>query len=204
MCMNLLFQLIISNLIAILLASFSLPPDSSEIWLVNKNSSLWVDGKTNINSFSCLIQNYNKYDTITFEVKKTILNQFKTIGRLDLTVGEFDCKLQIMTKDLQKTFKSKEYPFMYIKFTFFSNLPSTLLKNQVIKGNAEITLVGKTRKYEIEYIVYSGGNNEIELTGSRQVLFSEFDLKAPSKLGGIIKVKDELEVEVNLQLKRLQ
>ena len=109
-----------------------------------------------------------------------------------------------MTKDLQKTFKSKEYPFMYIKFTFFSNLPSTLLKNQVIKGNAEITLVGKTRKYEIEYIVNSGGNNEIELTGSRQVLFSEFDLKAPSKLGGIIKVKDELEVEVNLQLKRLQ
>jgi hypothetical protein len=41
------------------------------------------------------------------------------------------------------------------------------------------------------------------LKGNQSIYFSDFKLIAPSKLGGVIKAKDELHVEFKLNLKTL-
>jgi hypothetical protein len=173
-----------------------------ESWQVKSISTLKVDGKTNINSFSCNIPSYDREnDVLTFE-KST--NGYNVIGKMTIPIVNFDCHNRMMTKDLQKTLKSTQYPEMLILFKNFTHLPSTTNKGSTLVGMADIKLAGTTKMYEINFTTLNNQPNEVELLGQRKILFSDFGLTPPSKLGGTIKVKNELEVEFRLLLKRMK
>ncbi len=171
-----------------------------EIWLVNASSSLRVDGKTNIVNFTCVVSSYDKTDTLTCALHKSNLPYFKINSVLDIPLANFDCHHKIMTKDLQKTLKMKEYPVMIIDIKSLTRLPNEAIGGSS-SGEVQISLAGKKVNYVIEFY---GKNylNQIEFVGNKTIFFSEFGLKPPSKLGGTIKVKDQLEVEVRLLLKK--
>ncbi|MBK9734009.1 MAG: YceI family protein [Saprospiraceae bacterium] len=174
-----------------------------EVWLVKANSSLTVAGKTNINSFTCLVQTYGRVDTILCERNSGNKEQCQVISILTIPIGNFDCRHRIMTKDLQKTLKSDKYPDMIIDFKSFSRLPSEVSPASIIVGKADIRLAGVSKNFAINFSLNPVDGQNVELIGSKSILFSEFGLKPPSKLGGAIKVKDLLEVEFKLQLKRV-
>lgn len=171
-----------------------------EIWLVNASSSLRVDGKTNIVNFTCVVSSYGKTDTLICDLNKTNLSYFKINSVLDIPVANFDCHHKVMTKDLQKTLKMNEYPDMIIDIRSLTRLPKEAVGG-TSSGEVQISLAGKKVNYTIQFI---GKNylNQIEFIGNKTIFFSEFGLKPPSKLGGTIKVKDQLEVEVRLLLKK--
>lgn len=174
-----------------------------EIWMVKNSSTLKVDGKTNINAFTCFVPSYEKYNDVLVCHKSQNL-PCKVQGQLTIPLESFDCKHRVMTRDLQKTLKSHIYPEMYIDFKSFSALPSHLSLGATFTGNADITLAGKIRNYVIQFSYKKTNSDNIELIGRRTILFSEFGLTPPSKLGGAIKVKNELEVEFRLHLKRIE
>ena len=171
-----------------------------EIWIVNASSSLRVDGKTNINSFSCLVSSYGKADTLLCEINKTNLPYFRIHSILEIPVVNFDCQHKIMTKDLQKTLKMNQFPLMTIDIKSLNKLPKETIGG-TSSGDVHISLAGTKVNYQI---LFAGKNylNQIEFVGNKTIYFSEFGLKPPSKLGGTIKVKDQLEVEVRLHLRK--
>jgi hypothetical protein len=171
-----------------------------EIWLVNASSSLRVDGKTNINSFSCLVSSYGRTDTLVGEINKANQALFRIHSILDIPIANFDCKHKIMTKDLQKTLKMSQYPTMIIDIKSLTKLPREALGG-TSSGEVHISLAGTKVNYNIQFTGKSYVN-QIEFVGNKTIYFSEFGLKPPSKLGGTIKVKDQLEVEVRLLLKK--
>jgi hypothetical protein len=178
------------------------PPANPVItrWVVINGSSLKVDGSTNINNFSCAISNYNKPDTIlvTRNVSSVQLN-----GIIQLDVQNFDCHNGIMTADLRKTLKAKEFPKIIIRFLNISMYPDADSRQVVRKGAVFIELAGVARRFDVDYKVVSADNNYINLVGSRVVNFTDFNLSPPRKLGGMIRTKNELGVEFNLRLKVL-
>lgn len=173
---------------------------SKESWLVKNISTLKVDGKTNINSFSCIVPSYDRSnDVITCE--KTTQGCIVS-SQLIIPVESFDCYHRVMTKDLQKTLKSHKFPHMVIDFKSFSKLPSHLVHGASFTGNADINLAGVSRNYTIQFTSKKTNDENIELIGVKSIKFTEFGLIPPSKLGGTIKVKDELQVEFRLFLKK--
>lgn len=175
---------------------------TKESWLVKNQSSLKVDGKTNINTFSCVVPTYEREkDMIVCEKtsKGCTVN-----SKLFIPVESFDCYHRIMTKDLQKTLKSHTYPYMMIDFKSFSKVPSQLNSGSNFTANADITLAGNIRNYTIQFTTKRSDADRIELIGKKVILFTEFGLTPPSKLGGTIKVKDELDVEFRLHLKKIE
>jgi hypothetical protein len=175
-----------------------------EIWLVKSNSSLKVDGKTNINSFNCVVPAYGKLDTLICYRPSATSDHCKVHSKLVIEIENFDCHHKIMTKDLQKTLKSHTYPTMIIDIKSFSRILSAVTHSSVITGKADITLAGVVKNYTIDFSYRHLGTDQIELIGTRAILFSDFGLKPPSKLGGTIKVKDKLDVEFKLQLKKVK
>ena len=178
------------------------PPGHSVItrWVIVNGCSLKVDGSTNVNNFSCAISNYNKPDTIlvTRNVNPVQLN-----GNIQLDVQYFDCHNGIMTADLRKTLKAKEFPKLIIRFLNISRYPDADSRQSVTKGAVFIELAGVSRRFDVDYKVVSADNNNINLVGSRVVNFSDFNISPPRKLGGMIRTKNELSVEFNLRLKVL-
>ena len=174
--------------------------ENSETWLVQASSSITVDGKTNINSFSCVVSSYGKIDTLQCDTEKNSYDHYRINSTLEVPVVNFDCHHKIMTKDLQKTLKAKEFPMLLIDIRYLSKLPRQTV-GSISTGDVMITIAGVNRRYNI---TFSGKNhqNQIELVGNKTILFSDFGLKPPSKLGGAIKVKNELDVEVKLHLQK--
>jgi hypothetical protein len=175
-------------------------PDAKVTWVVMQGSSLTVNGSTNVNTFQCDIVNYNLPDTVTCFKLQQRGAVLPMTGKLNLSIDAFDCHNKMMTSDLRKTLKAKDFPILSVKFITINSFPD--FKNPTkITGIVDIGLAGVSKKFEINYYFTADDKNHVRLKGDQKIHFSDFNLNPPSKLGGIIKAKDELLVEFKLNLK---
>jgi len=107
-------------------------------WVVQGGGSLKVDGSTNINNFTCRIVNYNTPDTLSIVRTKDI--SLPMVGKISLDIAAFNCGNPIMTSDLRKTLKCKEFPKLIINFISLSKLPDPSKQNTDITGLVDIVL----------------------------------------------------------------
>lgn len=187
-----------------LLSGFNIQTNNPHIvkWVINKGCSLTVGGSTNVNKFSCVIRNYNNPDTLTFYKGKSS-QPVKMAGLLKLDVRNFDCHNPVMTGDLRKTLKTKEFPHLLIRFISLNRYPQYKDQSDLVKGIVTIELAGVTKHFTIDYKFTHDEAGSIILTGKRRLFFSDFNLVPPSKIGGMIKTNNELSIEFNLCVKTI-
>ncbi len=180
------------------------PNSQLQKWVLVHGSSLKIDGSTNVNHFTCEISNYSEPDTLTVHKNSNHKDQslpFK--GVLTLDVMNFNCHNAMMTKDLRKTLKEKEFPRFHIRFSSISSLPQLKAAQEAITGVVEIELAGVIKQFNVNYQLSLDAHNTIHLVGKRAVTFSDFNLQPPRKLGGMIQAKDKLDVEFHLLMKEI-
>jgi len=114
-----------------------------------------------------------------------------------MPIENFDCQNRILNKDLRKTLKAEEYPTMTIHFVDLERIPNT--DGDYLKGTVQIELAGKRKQFVIPYTIKKT-DKTTKLEGSRAFTFGDFDLVPPSKIGGMIKVKDDFNVNFTLYL----
>jgi hypothetical protein len=176
------------------------PARAQTKWLISESSSLSVNGSTNVNKFSCDIPNCDQADTLTvWKGDKGII----LTGSINPAALSFDCHKAMMTHDLRKTLKAKDYPRLHIRFLSLNELPELSNKPIAINGRVEIEIAGVKKLYDVNYQISVDSDNVIHLLGSREVNFSDFDLVPPRKLGGMIKTKDQLTVAFHLKMKNI-
>lgn len=192
-------KLILTGIIASL---FLTPPKVIiEKWVIERNSNLSIQGRSNVNSFQCDVKEYLRADTISL-YKEEQQQQFAIKGGLNITVSQFDCHQRYMTGDFRKTLKAQKYPELKIDLLTIGNFTTAV--NKKVKGTIVITLAGITRRMEVDYSVATDNNGNLHLNGSRQVLFSDFGLTPPSKLAGLIKVEEQIKVHFLLVLRSFE
>lgn len=166
-------------------------------WVISENSSLIVNGSTNVNKFSCVILPSPKSDTVLASNDKS--NNILLSGAIHIKVSKFDCSNPIMTRELRKTLKESEYPYLHIRFVSLKEIFTINNQTKVIKGIIEIELAGKAKCFQIEYQLNANKNLMI-LSGIQSINFSDFNLQPPKKMGKLIKAKDKLEVALYLKM----
>jgi len=171
-------------------------------WEVQKNSTIRVDGESNINSFRCDIEAYYQADTIFCYDGGGISDAVKLKGSLKIDLFNFDCHSRMITSDMRKTLKADAYPKLVIHFMSLDRLPVFDGNTDIMKGWVNIELAGVTKKFEILYSFIKTGSSPILLNGGRTFHFSDFNLTPPRKLGGMIRIKDEFSVHFRLNLVR--
>ncbi|AEW00522.1 hypothetical protein A4D02_24645 [Niastella koreensis] len=190
-------------LIILLLASFCWPPHTmlKEKWLIEKESNLYFEGRTNISNFRCGITSYLRPDTLCFcreDASKAILG---VKGGLSIDVNGFECQQSYMNKDVLKALKSKECPLMKISLLSIGNFTSNVPH---VKGKVAISLAGVTRILDVDYTVQPIDDSNLRLYGKQQVLFSDFELTPPRKMAGLVKVEQQIDVNFMLALRLLK
>ena len=186
-------------LFLLIASSFKEPGAASIKWVISSGCSLKVDGSTNVNKFTCAISSYNRPDTIL--VTQTNRPVVQLTGTMMLDVNKFDCFNSIMTADLRKTLKARQYPHLIIRFVSINTYP--VAANSITKGIVVIELAGVSRSYEVNYKVIAASRNYVNLVGFQKLMFSDFHIDPPRKLGGMIKTNNELGVVFDLKMKVL-
>src|SRR5438045_7187055 len=106
-------------------------------WVVERNSSLNIQGATNINSFQCDVTEYLKPDTLVYTKNDATKKLSFTNSCLVIDIKRFDCHSKFITEDFRTALKADENPNLKILFLTidqFSNSSS----NQTVKGIVDI------------------------------------------------------------------
>ena len=166
-------------------------------WIIDSDSRLLIYGFTNVNNFTCAISCYNNFDTLEYVNNPKACELIFERNKMSIPVRNFDCGNNMITKDFWQTLKADKYPNLDIRFISLDKIDN----NNRVAGTVEIQLAGVSKRYKIVYAANTTDGSLIQLAGKQNVCFSDFDLKAPQKLMGLIQVKENLEVEFQLSLK---
>ena len=96
-----------------------------------------------------------------------------------------------MTADFRKTLNHEKYPVLTIRFLNFSKSSATRFQATV-----EVKMMNVTRNYTIEFSEYKDS-----LVGNKRLKFSDFNITPPKKMGGMVYVKDELDLFFSLAIR---
>lgn len=166
-------------IIAVILFSFA--PTNEMLVITEKQ--IKVSGVTSIGKFTC--------DYCIDDMKDTLIsNRTNRSGTLQFTipVDDFSCGNFMLNKDFRKTLKSDEYPSAKVQV---SNL---VKKENGYFCHLRLQIVGKELIFENFHLTKS----DHKLTGKLTLSFDELELKAPKKLGGLIKVDETLHLQIEL------
>ncbi len=171
-------------------------------WVVETGSSLVIDGSSNVNTFSCVVKKYLNCDTLRmFPEGRTRRLRFKQCT-IHIDVGQIDCRHRFITSDLRKTLRYPEIEYMKIHFVSLDD-PFPVSASQRIRGVVDIELAGRIKRIELWFDVsHQASGRLLHLSGQKELLFSDFKLEPPKKMAGMIKINEELKVNVDLFFRR--
>lgn len=151
--------------------------------LVITQKTISVSGQTSIGSFNCSFVRNGLKDTLSLnsQTKGAALN-------FNIPVSEFACGNFLLNRDFRKTIKAEEYPRCIVSV---ANLKKY---HQNYTCKLTVFIVGKT----LEFDDFQLKKTKEGLEGNLSLSFSELELEAPKKMGGLIKVEEQLDLQILL------
>jgi hypothetical protein len=170
--------------------------------LVHPSSSVTINGKTNVNKYDCKTGEYKESDTLLLNAEIGKGAHFKK-GLARLEASGFQCNMDVITKDFAETIQADKYPYITIDFISFESEPKYQETEEKFKGDLKITLGNVAVRREVRCSIVKDDKDLIHLRGRHNFKFSDFNLKPPTKMMGLIKVEEKITVTFHLVLSRL-
>lgn len=148
-----------------------------------------ISGTSNINNFKLTspLSPVNLEDSIN--IKR--INLDSPVIEVHIPIKDFRTSNPLIYKDFIKFLKAESYPFIIIgiKYQTLDNIYQKSLKKYF---QLEITMTGITQEYSVAYETSTCYNEYIFIQGLKKIKLSDFNLKPPEKLKGLIKVNNNL------------
>lgn len=179
----------------LLIGSGLTEPERETTVRVAPESEVVISGTTNVNQFTCTynLQELELPIRLVYDDKKEQI-QFKN-ARLKLANDCFDCGGKNINKDFRALLKSEQYPVVELRLLHVDP-PSN--GQQHIGVGMEIKIAGVSRVYETQLECELESN--ICVKGTLPLKLTDFGLEPPKKVLGMIKVDDDIKVNISLQL----
>ena len=165
-------------------------------------SNLEVNGKTNVNSFSCISKERFTNERVDYRKDDNDLSISLRNTLFLLKVEELDCGKKKINKDLKKALQVENYPNIKVLLKELINVECNdkVECNEWLSYDAqtEITITCNTRTINIPIMVNKLDEMSYRVTGGTDLQLCDFDVEAPTALFGIIKVKDLIQFNFDL------
>ena len=183
-----------------------LSPPSYEYgeYILGTSSVLKVNGKTNINNFSCLLQKKFSKKSYLYKTNPdtSVIRFANTV--LKIPTKEMDCRKKAITKDFYKILEADEFPFIIIELQEVINqdyyTSEDLDSQDVFLTKINITITDVSRSLSIPVRVTRKDSFSFRISGSANIKLSDFGIQAPKAMLGLIKVKNAIDIEFDLEI----
>lgn len=160
--------------------------------IILEGSKLRINGTSNVTDFECIYSEQISSDALYQQISYGD-SLFISGDSIKLRASSFDCGKRAINRDMQKTLKAEEFPFLEI------GLKSVEIADELpFSATLRITIAGKTRLDNILITSFSSTERGISFSGNGPVLLSNYDLEPPSALFGLVKVDDEIDIRFDL------
>jgi hypothetical protein len=166
--------------------SFSQPHELVSMSATNCENYLYITGESNVNQFSF---SYNK---VNYLGKYSGIAQDTGNIKISIPIKDFVPSNPMMYSDFLVLMKESEYPIINISFSK-RQLQSSGWDLPGSCPDIRITIAGITRTYKIQCSL-ADCFNSLYISGEKTIKLSDFQIKPPEKLMGLVKVNNEINV----------
>ncbi len=178
----------------------SAPTESAGAFsMENTNSQLvemTITGETNINRINFYLNNpqkKNSLNPISGEINSHSLT-------FNIPVNALECQNKLMLQDFRNMLRADKYPVVTIGI-------DTSEFEEILDGSdspsipMEVQLSGITQKLHSSYSIQATSQDLQTLTGDVIIRLSDFSMKPPQKMMGLIKLSDEIIINFKILIK---
>ncbi len=165
-------------------------------------SRLWIAGTSTVKPFECKAPIVSAVIVdVGSDVVAAVLKGDKAVREVSFTVAsrKLDCGNDKMNEHMLKALKATQYPAINFKLSSYELVKATKGMDAVLTG--ALTLGGVTKTVLIKAQGRELADGMLDITGTHQVRMTEYGLKPPTLMGGVIKVGDKVQVNFKLVLK---
>lgn len=155
-----------------------------------------IKGSTNVNEFSFLQLLNERESPIRFHTQEGYIT-------IQIPAHNFEASNPMMYKDFITLIKADAHPYIAIRFHY--NPYELYEKNgqtSAIASEIYITLAGEEKKYKIPGQIHLCHDRALRIMGDIKINLDDFQLQAPSKFMGMVKVNNEVFVNFGLKMEQ--
>lgn len=160
-------------------------------------STVEIEGYTNINTFICTYCGDTPGVDGQIQVRQNVGSWIldPQNARIALGVASFDCGIKQMNRDFRDLLNASSYPTLQIGLESLEHLEEELYSVTV-----QVKMAGTTRQVCLPLRVTADSTGVLRARGALSIHLTDFDLKPPTRLMGMVKVKDKVKVVFDLRL----
>ena len=164
-------------------------------------SRLWIEGTSTVRSFTCKATAFEAaVETTTPTAAAAVMAGEKAVKSVEVKVPatKLECGNGTMNEHMLKALKAKDNPVIEFKVASYEMAKADGGMRGQLTGT--LTLGGVTKPVTVTAL----GSEEagtLHVTGSHEVLMTQFGLKPPSLMMGTMKVNERVKVNFDLLLK---
>lgn len=170
--------------------------------LLHPKSQFWIRGDATVRHFTCAVERVEGQARLPTAPDSAAATPVKARPNVtvQVPVRAFDCGNSRMTEDLQETLKMQEHPeirFELIHATVGSPT-DTSRQWRTVNALGALTISGTKRLIRLEASGRVVGTDQFRIRGCKPLKMTHFNVEPPSKVFGIIRVKDRVEAQFDL------
>ena len=159
---------------------------------LSKSSKVWVDGTSNVRSFSCAAATIQA--DVIGEPNADPAAAVKS-GSLVIPVASLDCKNGKMNEHMRNALKAEQNPSIKWRMTSYR------VDGAQVTIQGFLTIAGKENPIELKG-TGSVENGVLKFKGSKQFKMTEYGVKPPTMMFGAMKVGDAVTVGFDIALQQ--
>lgn len=163
-------------------------------------TKIWVEGGSTVRNWSCKATQVG--GAVQGEGSVAIGDLQQTVRGAEITVPvkALECGNGTMNEHLRKALKGSDSPTIRFQLSTHK-ISATSAAEGVAKLNGRMQIAGEVKPVVIDATVRSEGAGAVRVTGSKEILMSEFGVKPPTLMMGTMRVKDRVVVSFDVLLR---
>lgn len=159
------------------------------------NSELTITGDTNISKFRCEFDTKLLERTIPVIFEENSGHIIFENAVLSLSNKGFDCGNKAINKDFHHLMKTEKYPEISLEL-----LDIRLQSKKIAHANIIIKMAGRQKRYTFPIDITTTPVDSYR--GKLTLNINDFGLEPPKKMFGLIVIKEDIEIDFNLMVKK--
>ena len=188
-------------------------------------SRFWIEGTSNVNSFSCIAEAFQGGMVIEPELPEEMPEKIEgdVILELKIPVLGFECGKRRMNRDINRALKSDSHPFIHFEY---HNVRVADRREQEIADRREQEVTNSRKQeesfegrgsnwlLEVEGVLTVAGTSRtitfnaegavldekrVRVRGHKEILMTDYNIEPPTALLGVVRAQDELTVYFDIQ-----
>lgn len=170
----------------------------SKFVLKSQNSK--ISGTSTIHDWKINVTKFSGNSSIVFES-----NNLKDIKAFDIQIAGKDLKSEKGSKDMDEkmyeALKIPTNPTINFKLNKITALP-TSANGHTLSATGAFTIGGFSKEESLSVQVKPIDSNSLEFSGSKKIKMSDYKLKPPTAMMGMMKTGDEVEIQFDFTMQR--